>query len=215
MKQFTLYGSPHSLPTYKVALMLRLSNEPFSFRYVSFQKGMHKTAEFSALSRWRQVPVLIDNERAYLQSAAIVEHLAATLGRFEGADAATRQAVREWLYWDTDVLFPPIFNSYGVELGRQKLLPIAVEPAIADHYRGRAEAALSVLNSHLAHGSYLCAAQPTIADLFCYGDVAFAELCAFDLKRWGNLAGWTERLTALPGFEAPFALLAMENAEFA
>ena len=70
-------------------------------------------------------------------------------------------------------------------------------------------------NSHLAHGSYLCAAQPTIADLFCYGDVAFAELCGFDLKRWGNLAGWTERVTALPGFKAPFALLAMENAEFA
>jgi len=46
MTRFTLYGSPHSLPTYKVALMLRLSGEPFSFRYVSFQKGMHKTPAF-------------------------------------------------------------------------------------------------------------------------------------------------------------------------
>ena len=35
VNRFTLYGSPHSLPTYKVALMLRLSDEPFSFRYVS------------------------------------------------------------------------------------------------------------------------------------------------------------------------------------
>src|SRR5476651_2067922 len=83
-KRFTLYGSPHSLPTYKVALMLRLSGEPFSFRYVSFQKGMHKTPEFLALSRWAQVPILVDNERVYLQSAAIVEHLAETLGRFQG-----------------------------------------------------------------------------------------------------------------------------------
>ena len=46
MQRFTLYGSPHSLPTYKVALMLRLCGEPFSFRYVSFQKGMHKAPEF-------------------------------------------------------------------------------------------------------------------------------------------------------------------------
>ena len=213
MKRFTLYGSPHSLPTYKVALMLRLSNEPFSFRYVSFQKGMNKTPEFLALSRWRQVPVLIDRERTYLQSAAIVEHLAATLGRFQGADAATRQRVREWLYWNVDALFPPIFNCYGVELGRNKLLPIGVEPTIADHYRGRAEAALSVLDSHLAGGAYLCAAEPTIADLFCYADVAFAELCAFDLGRWTHVAGWAERVTALPGFKAPFELLAMENAE--
>jgi glutathione S-transferase len=213
VKRFTLFGSPHSLPTYKVALMLRLSDEPFSFRYVSFQKGMHKTSEFLALSRWGQVPVLVDSGRIYTQSAAIVEHLAETLGRFQGPDSATRQVVREWLYWDVDVLFPPIFNCYGVRLGERKLLPITVEPMIADYHRRRAEAALSVLDSHLADRNYLCAAEPTIADLFCYGDVAFAEVCAFDLKRWTNVAGWTERVTALAGFKAPFALLAMEDAE--
>jgi glutathione S-transferase len=214
MTRFTLYGSPHSLPTYKVALMLRLSGEPFSFRYVSFQKGMHKTAEFLALSRWGHVPVLADNGRVYLQSAAIVEHLAETLGRFQGPDPAARQSVREWLYWDVDVLFPPIFNSYAVQLGQRGLLPINVEPAIAGYHRQRAEAALSVLDSHLAHRNSLCAAEPTIADLFCYGDVAFAEICAFDLDRWTHVAAWAERVTALRGFEAPFALLAMENAEF-
>jgi glutathione S-transferase len=214
VKRFTLYGSPHSLPTYKVALMLRLSGAPFSFRYVSFQKEMHKTPEFLALSRWGQVPVLVDNESVYLQSASIVEHLAMTLDRFQGPDPAARQAVREWLYWDVDVLFPPIFNSYAVQLGQRKLLPINVEPAIADYHRGRAETALSILDSHLAGRDYLCAPEPTIADLFCSGDVAFAEVCAFDLNRWTNVALWTKRVTALPGFQAPFALLAMEDAEF-
>jgi glutathione S-transferase len=47
MKRFTLYGSPHSLPTYKVALMLHMSGEPFSFRYVSFQKGASQDAGVS------------------------------------------------------------------------------------------------------------------------------------------------------------------------
>jgi glutathione S-transferase len=215
MTRFTLYGSPHSLPTYKVALMLRLSGAPFSFRYVSFQKGMHKTPEFLALSRWGQVPVLLDGDRVYLQSAAIVEHLAETLGRFQGPDQAARQAVREWLYWDVDALFPPIFNSYAVLLGQRKLLPISVEPVIADYHRRRAEAALSVLDTHLADLNYLCATEPTIADLFCAGDVVFAEICGFDLERWSNVARWIRRVTALPGFEPPFELLAMENAEFA
>jgi len=162
-KRFTLYGSPHSLPTYKVALMLRLSGEPFSFRYVSYQKKMHKTPEFLALSRWGQVPVLVDNDRVYLQSAVIVEHLAATLGRFQGRDAVARQHVREWMYWNVDVLFPPIFNCYGVQLGQRNLLPISVDPVIAGYYRERVEAALSVLDSHLAHRDYLCAAEPTSA----------------------------------------------------
>jgi glutathione S-transferase len=213
MNRFTLYGSPHSLPTYKVALMLHLAGEPFHFRYVSFQKGMHKTSEFLALSRWGQVPVLTDNGQVYLQSAAIVEHLAKTLSRFRGLDPVTRQAAREWLYWDVDVLFPPIFNCYGVQLGKRGLLPIDVEPTIAGYHRQRAETALSVLEQHLAQREYLCAAEPTIADLFCYGDVAFAELCAFDLQRWTNLVRWTERLSALRGFKAPLTLLAMEDAE--
>src|SRR3979490_655076 len=130
IKPFTLYGSPHSLPTYKVALMLRLSGEPFSFRYVSFQRGMHRTPAFLALPRWGQVPVLADGERVSLQSAAIVEHLAETLGRFQGADPATRPAARGWLYWDVDVLFPPVWSCYGVQLGQRGLLPIHVEPMI-------------------------------------------------------------------------------------
>lgn len=52
MTRFTLYGSLHSLPTYKIALMLRLSGVPFAFHYISFQKRMHQQPEFRALSRW-------------------------------------------------------------------------------------------------------------------------------------------------------------------
>jgi glutathione S-transferase len=116
--------------------------------------------------------------------------------------------------WDVDALFPPLFNCYGVQLGQRGLLPIDVEPAIAAYHRRRAETALSVLDSHLAHRNYLCATEPTIADLFCYGDIAFAEICGFDLDRWTNVALWAQRVTVLRGFQAPFALLAMENAEF-
>jgi glutathione S-transferase len=213
MKRFTLYGSPHSLPTYKVALMLRLSGEPFSFRYVSFQKEMHRAPQFLALSRWGQVPVLVDNGRVHLQSAAIVEHLAETLQQFAGSDIATRQSIREWLYWDVDVLFPPVFGCYAVQLGQRRLLPVSVDPVIADYHLRRAELALGTLDTHLAQGGYLCTVEPTIADLFCYGDVAFAELCAFDLKRWTNVTGWAQKLRSLPRFKAPFDLLAIEDAE--
>ena len=211
--RFTLFGSPHSLPTYRVALMLRLSGEPFGFRYVSFQKGMHKTPAFLALSRWGQVPVLLDGEQPFFQSAAIVEYLAETLGRFAGAGPATRQAVREWLYWDADVLFPPIFGCYGVRLGKQKLLPISVDPPIAAYHRRRTEYALKVLDAQIADKTYLCGPDLTIADIVCTADLAFAELCAFDLGPFPNVSGWMERLKDHPRFMAPFDLLKMEDAE--
>jgi glutathione S-transferase len=213
MKRFTLYGSPHSLPTYKVALMLHMSGAPFSFRYVSFQKGMHKTPEFQALSRWAQVPVLLDNGRTHLQATAIVEHLAETLGRFQGHDADVRQRVREWLYWEVDTLFPPIFNDYGVFLGKNNLLPISVEPAIADYHRRRAELALATLDSHIASAGYICCSEPTIADLVCCADLAFAGLSGIDVERWKNVSDWSARVQALPRFAAPFDLLSMADAE--
>src|SRR4029077_11778733 len=101
-------GSPHSLPTYRVALLLRLCGAGFRFRYVSFQRGMHLTPEFRALSRWGQVPVLEHGGRVLLQSAAILEYLSETLGRFAGAEQA-RQGIREWLFWDADRLYPPLY----------------------------------------------------------------------------------------------------------
>jgi hypothetical protein len=49
------------------------------------------------------------------------------------------QEAVEWLYWDVDVLFPPVFGCYAVQLGQRELLPIGVEPAITDYHRRRAE----------------------------------------------------------------------------
>ncbi len=213
MTRYILYGSPHSLPTYKVALMLRMSDQPFFFRYISFQKGMHQTPEFKALSRWGQVPVLVDGEGVHVQSAAIVEYLSETLGRYQGPDPVARQAVREWLFWDVDTLFPAIFGCYAVELDRKKLLPLNVEPTIAAYRQRGAKSALSSLETKLTPGAFLCAPVPTTADLFCLGDIAFAEVCGFDLSRWPKVADWAGRLKSLPGFLAPFDLLVMRDTE--
>ena len=215
----SLYGSPHSQFTYKVALMLRLAGEPFSFRYISFRKGMHRTKEFQVMSPWREVPILKHGDRTLVQSAAILEYLAKTLGKFEGRTAEQRQYVREWLYWDAHKLAPPIHAMYGVHLGEQKLLPIAVEPAIADYHRGRTEAILAMLDERLAveqarhGGDFIVGAEPTIADVCCYGDVSFAQLSGFKLGGYANLDRWAGSMTTLTGFKTTFELLPMADIE--
>src|ERR1700733_7200150 len=146
---FILHGSPHSQFTYKVALMLRLSGAAFAFRYVSFQKGMHRAPEFLALSRWGQVPVLEHGGRAFCQSGVILDYLADALGKFGGGDGAARTSIREWLFWNADRLAPPVYGCYGVKLGELKLLPIAFEPAVGAHFRTGAEAAFASLDASL------------------------------------------------------------------
>jgi len=195
--------------------MLRLCGAGFSFRYVSFQKGMHLTPEFRALSRWGQVPVLEHDGQVLLQSAAILEHLSRALGRFGGGDASTAQKVREWLFWDADRLMPPLYSWYGVELGRRGLLPLSFDPALVAEFERKGRAALDVLAAHLSARMFLVGTAPTTADICCYADIAFAKLSGKDLAEWPNVTVWAERIEALPGFAPPFDLLAMRDAEIA
>ena len=213
MSGFVLHGSPHSIYTYKVALMLRLCGVGFSFRYVSFQRGMHLTSEFRAFSRWGQVPVLEHNGQVLLQSAAILEYLSETLGRFGACDGTARQEIREWLFWNADRLSPPLYGWYSIDLGRRGLLPLAFDPAIVARWERQGETALSVLNAHLASRSYLVGEAATIADICCYGEIAFAQLCGHNLVAWPRVVAWAERIEVLPGFAGPFDLLAMADVE--
>jgi glutathione S-transferase len=210
---FTLHGSPHSLPTYRVALMLRLCGEGFTFRYVSFQRGMHLTPEFRSLSRWGQVPVIEHNGRVFVQSAAILEYLAHTLGRFDGGNDEARQVVREWLFWDADRLMPPLYAWYSVELGRRKLLPLSFDPVLVAEFDRRGGSALELLDQYLSGRGFLVGDAATIADLCCYSDVAFARLSGKDLTAVRNVTAWAERIEALPGFSKPFDLLPMHDVE--
>ena len=111
-----------------------------------------------------------------------------------------------------DALFPAIFGCYAAELDRKKLLPLNIDPPVAAfRYKG-AETALLSLDGHLQPDEFLCSTMPTVADIFCLGDIAFAEVCGFDLERWPNVAKWAARLRALPGFARPFDLLPMHDA---
>jgi len=135
--------------------------------------------------------VLVEFDRIMVQSEAIVLYLADTLGWFRAPDQPALQTMREWLSWDLDALTPAIFGCYSVELDRSEKLKLDIPSVIADHHRERAERALASLDAQLAGRDWLSAPAPTIADLFCYGDVAYAELCTFDLARWPNLAAWS------------------------
>jgi glutathione S-transferase len=193
--------------------MLALSDQPFSFRYVSFQRRMHRAPEFLALSRWGQVPVLWYGEQTFLQSPVILEYLVDALGRFGGTNDAVRQVIREWLCWDADRLVPPAYNAYSLRLGELKLLPLAYDPAVVAHYRRTGEMAWTALDEHLATRDFVAAPYPTVADIACYADAAFARLGQVDLASWSKVGAWTRRVELLAGFKAPFDLLPMADSE--
>jgi glutathione S-transferase len=203
---FTLYGVALSGPTYKVGLMFALCGERFAYRHTNLREGAHKTPEFLAINRYGQVPALTHGELRLCQSGAILQYLSETFGKFAGVDTATRQRSREWLFWDADRLSPGIFRTRAIARGFLK-----AEPPTTVVYREAGEAGLKVLDQTLAGSAFLCGPAPTIADIACYGAVAFADEGDFRIADWPNIKAWGSRIAALPGFKAPYDLLPMAD----
>ena len=94
-------------------------------------------------------------------------------------------------------------------------MPIRTDPAVAAYHRERAAAAFAALDEQLGAGGFLVGDALTIADLCCYGDVAFARMSDLDLAHWPNVTRWAASIEARPGFGPPLELLPMADAEVA
>ena len=210
--RFELNGVFLSGPTYKVGLMLALAGEPFDYVHVNLTAGEHKQPPYLSKQRYGQVPLLVDrnNGRHLCQSAAILEYLADTLGKFGGATLDERLQAREWLYWDFDRLAPSIYRSRGIRAGFMKGGEESLELCAAN-----AASALKILDRHLAGKNWIVGEGLTVADIDIYGVMAYASEAAVDLAPYANVTAWVKRFEALPGFKAPKDLLPLQSREAA
>lgn len=199
-KRFTLSGFWLSGPTYKVGLMLSLCGEDFAYHSINLRAGEHKTPAFVAKNRFGQVPVLEDQKTGLTicQSAAILEHLAAELGRFAGEGPGDAARIREWMYWDFDRLAPPVYRSRAQRFGLRNY-----SQAIMEMYHADGTLALRALDDNLTGREWLASRAPTIADIDIYGVVAYAGQAGFSLSSYPAIGAWMTRLEALPGFAGP------------
>jgi glutathione S-transferase len=206
--RFELNGVFLSGPTYKVGLTLALADEPFDYVHVNMMQGEHKQPPYMSRQRYGQVPLLVDrsNGRQLCQSAAIMEYLADMTGKFGGANLDERLQAREWMYWDFDRLASNVYRARAIKLGIRPAGPEVVEFSMAG-----GNAALKVLDEHLAGRNWIVGEGVTIADIDIYGVTAFADEGGFDLAAYPNIQAWAQRFEALPGFKGRKDLLPSES----
>lgn len=205
-ERFTLYGLLGSGPTYTVGLMLSLCKYPFSYIHVNLREGQHKQPDYLVKNRYGQVPALRDGQSYYVQSAAILEHLAEQLGKFDARTPAERTRVREWLFWQWDKLSVPVFRLRAAARGLRQF-----GNEVRNMYDTEARAALAVLEHELTKSEWIAAKRPTIADIGVYGVLRYAPEANVDLSPYPHVLAWKARFEALPGFGAPDQILPMES----
>jgi glutathione S-transferase len=205
-QRFTLYGMLGSGPTYTVGLMLSLCKYPFSYIHVNLREGQHKQPDYLVKNRYGQVPALRDGQAYYVQSAAILQHLAEELHKFDGKTGHERNRIREWLFWQWDKLAIPVFRLRARARGLRQF-----GDEVRIMYDTEARAALALLENELGRAEWIAAKRPTIADIGIYGVLRYAAEANIDLTPYPNVGLWKRRFEALPGFGTPEQILPMES----
>jgi glutathione S-transferase len=204
--RFTLYGFAGSTNTYTVALMLSLCRHPFSYIHVSLRDGAHKQPDYLVKNRYGQVPALRDGQTYYVQSSAILLHLAETLAKFDGKTALERGRIREWLFWQWDKLALPIYRLRARNKGVRQF-----GDEVRVLYDTEAKAALAILEQELAKNEWIGGKKASAADVGIYSVIRYCADANVDLSHYPALMRWKQRMEALPGFATPEQLLPMES----
>jgi glutathione S-transferase len=207
MPEYQLYCFAQSGNAYRNALMLNLIGADWQPVFVDFfGKGETRTLEYrTTVNEMGEVPVLVHGAKKLSQSGVILNYLAERSGKFRPEGEDERLEALRWLLFDNQKV-----NGY---LGPYRFLRIfakpAGDPAVLAFLKGRIDGNLAILDKRLARSPFVLGNRPTIADVSLVGYLYFpADEFGFDIAaEHKNIAGWLDRIKALPGWKHPYDLM--------
>lgn len=202
MPNIKLYGNRLSGHAFKVALFLVLTKTPYEYEEISLSTPRaDRPARFRQQSRYNEVPALVMDGKAYVQSNAILLHLAQTLGLMDSDEHHAQ--IREWLMWEQSRLGSSLPN-----LRFETKFKTDSDPAVKAWLKSRLQNDLEVLNTHLAGTpGFVVGSTPTIADCSIAGYLFWLADTGLDIADWPEVAAWLERIKQLEGWQHPDVLL--------
>ncbi len=199
-----LYCFGESGNAYKAALALTLADMEWEPVFVDFFNGATRTPEFRAINEMGEVPVLVDGETTLTQSGVILDYISSKSGKLGGRSAAERREVLRWLFWDNHRLS----GMAGSTRFLMNFLAEDKRPAgVIPFQQGRLKASYTILNTHLSNQTWVAGQTVTIADLSCCGYLYYPEPFGFVRADWPHIDRWLDRISALPGWKAPYDMM--------
>lgn len=199
-----LFGHPDSGHAYKVKLFLSLTETPHDYEKIDiFSPRESRPQEFRENARYGEVPLLLDGGDAYVQSAAILCHLATQSGQWGAQDKQLYQRCLEWLFWES--------NKIGMCLpqlrGAKKFADGRLQPDAHAWLLARYHHDVGILEDELADGRpWITGDNITIADFSLCSYLFYASEA--ELTPPTHVQAWLDRIAAKPGWQEPYTLLA-------
>ncbi|HYD46852.1 MAG TPA: glutathione S-transferase family protein [Terriglobales bacterium] len=180
---------------YKVRLLLHQLGLPFELVEHDILTGATRTAEFLAKNPNGRIPVLeLDNGVFLPESNAILFHLAEGTA-FLPRDRLERAQVLQWMFFEQYSHEPNIATSRfwlrHLEITPERRLALEQKKVAGD-------AALAVMERHLAARQFFVGERYTIADIALYAYTHVAAEGGFDLEPYPAVRAWLTRVRAQP-----------------
>lgn len=191
---------------YKIRLLASLLGIKLEHVEVDYPNDEQHSPEFLVINPRGQIPVLVDGDRTFTDSAAILIYLAGTHSdhnstktpsSFWSDDIVEQAEIVDWLAfatgWIQSGISPArvIIKFQGVSKNNEQLLAAATTKGIKS---------LEILQKRLDGNEWLALGRPTIADIAVFAYVAMASEANISLDSFPAVKSWISRIRGLPNF---------------
>ena len=204
MADYLLHEDPRSGNCYKIKLTAALLGVPLDVRQYDIMRGETRTPEFLAeVNSNGRIPVLQigEGEAAHFlpESNAACWYLAESSALIP-ADRFARADMLRWMFFEQYNHEPNVatLRFWCHFVGEANLT--AEQRALIPAKRAAGEAALALMERHLAVRAWFVGDAVTLADIALYAYTHVADAGGFRLSEYPAVCDWLGRVDALPGY---------------
>jgi len=185
---------------YKIRLAAALAGRALERREYDILKGETRTGAFLAnVNANGRIPVLQAGDRFLPESNAAAFYVAEGTALIPD-DAFDRADMLRWMFWEQYNHEPNIatVRFWLGWVGEESLTDL--QRALLPGKRDGGDAALKLMDDHLAGRDWLVGDAPSVADICLYAYTHVAEEGGFSLAPWPAVRAWIARVERLEGY---------------
>ncbi|HEX8124608.1 MAG TPA: glutathione S-transferase family protein [Allosphingosinicella sp.] len=185
---------------YKIRLTAALLEVPIERREYDIRKGETRTPQFLAeVNPNGRIPVLQIGDRFIPESNAACFYLADGT-ELVPADRFGRSDMLRWMFFEQYNHEPNVatLRFWLAFVGEERLSEM--QRTLLPGKREAGEAALKLMDEHLAGRSFFVGDRLSLADIALYAYTHVAEDGGFDLDRYPAVTAWIARIASTPGY---------------
>ncbi len=201
-----LYVDPITVNCRKVLAGFHFMNIPFEMVHVDYFKSEQKSPAYLAINPNASLPALVDGDFVLWESNAILQYAAEKFQRWDAYpnDLVQRADIHRWLLWESSSWFPSCY-VYLVENCVKPLLDQHADESVLKAQEANFKKLAAILEERLSNNSWLCGANPTLADIAVAAPLHLYPYQKLPLDSFPQLLRWmTQGIERLPSWEQTY-----------